>query len=121
MQDQGAAVLLHGCSGRFKPWNNPIDFKNSGTSMRLFGGLVVLGRGVYTLTGSTRMQERPMGPLLDSLKQMGITAYAQKATIARRSSSRATVAAAAIPPSIAASAASISPPCCSSPHVWKTA
>jgi 3-phosphoshikimate 1-carboxyvinyltransferase len=78
MQDQGAAVLLHGCSGRFKPWNNPIDFKNSGTSMRLFGGLVVLGRGVYTLTGSTRMQERPMGPLLDSLKQMGITAYAQK-------------------------------------------
>lgn len=77
-EDDGVTVTLHGRSGRFTPWDQPIDFNNSGTSMRLFGGLVVLGDGVYTLTGSRRMQERPMGALLDSLKQMGVTAYAQK-------------------------------------------
>ena len=46
--------------------------------MRLFGGLVVLGQGSYTLTGTRRMQERPMQPLLDSLNRMGVDARSQK-------------------------------------------
>ncbi len=69
---------LHGRNGRFAPLDSPLDFVNSGTSMRLFGGLVVLGQGSYTLTGTRRMQERPMQPLLDSLKRMGVDARSQK-------------------------------------------
>jgi 3-phosphoshikimate 1-carboxyvinyltransferase len=60
--------------GKFQPVPEAIDFCNSGTSMRLFGGLVILGRGIYTLTGTQRMCERPMQALLDSLTQMGIPA-----------------------------------------------
>jgi 3-phosphoshikimate 1-carboxyvinyltransferase len=70
-------ILVIGRHGRFQPVPGPIDFHNSGTSMRLFGGLVVLGHGDYTLTGTRRMRERPMQALLDSLIQLGVTARSQ--------------------------------------------
>ena len=70
-------ILVKGNRGRFQPVASPIDFHNSGTSMRLFGGLVVLGDGKYTLTGTRRMCERPMQALLDSLTLMGVAARSQ--------------------------------------------
>lgn len=74
--DQGPMVV-HGNHGRFEPVSGPIDFQNSGTSMRLFGALAVLGDGPYTLTGTQRMCERPMQALLDSLTQLGVRARSQ--------------------------------------------
>ncbi len=71
-------IVVHGNGGRFQPVGQPIDFRNSGTSMRLFGGLVVLGQGPYTLTGTRRMRERPMQALLDSLNQMGARARSRE-------------------------------------------
>jgi 3-phosphoshikimate 1-carboxyvinyltransferase len=44
--------------------------------MRLLAGTVVLGQGIYTLTGSERMFHRPIQPLLDSLNELGIEARA---------------------------------------------
>lgn len=67
-------ITVHGGNGRFQPVAQPIDFQNSGTSMRLFGALVVLGQGPYTLTGTRRMCERPMQALLDSLTRLGVQA-----------------------------------------------
>jgi 3-phosphoshikimate 1-carboxyvinyltransferase len=68
-------IVIHGRSGRFSPVTRPIDFRNSGTSMRLFGALAVLGEGPYMLTGTKRMCERPMQSLLDSLVQLGVPAH----------------------------------------------
>lgn len=68
-------IVIHGRSGRFSPVTRPIDFRNSGTSMRLFGALAVLGEGPYMLTGTKRMCERPMQALLDSLVQLGVPAH----------------------------------------------
>jgi 3-phosphoshikimate 1-carboxyvinyltransferase len=68
-------IVVHGQSGRFSPVTQPIDFRNSGTSMRLFGALAVLGEGPYMLTGTKRMCERPMQALLDSLVQLGVPAH----------------------------------------------
>jgi 3-phosphoshikimate 1-carboxyvinyltransferase len=70
-------ILVIGRHGRFQPVAAPIDFHNSGTSMRLFGGLAVLGDGNYTLTGTQRMRQRPMQALLDSLTRLGVTARSQ--------------------------------------------
>jgi 3-phosphoshikimate 1-carboxyvinyltransferase len=75
IDDQTGRIVLHGRSGRFDPVTRPIDFRNSGTSMRLFGALVVLGQGPYTLTGTKRMCERPMQALLNSLIQLGVPAH----------------------------------------------
>ena len=68
-------IVIHGRCGRFSPVTRPIDFRNSGTSMRLFGALAVLGEGPYMLTGTKRMCERPMQALLDSLVQLGVPAH----------------------------------------------
>jgi 3-phosphoshikimate 1-carboxyvinyltransferase len=68
-------IVIHGQNGRFSPVTQPIDFRNSGTSMRLFGALAVLGEGPYMLTGTKRMCERPMQALLDSLVQLGVPAH----------------------------------------------
>jgi 3-phosphoshikimate 1-carboxyvinyltransferase len=74
IDDRKDRFIVHGGGGRFSPVADPIDFHNSGTSMRLFGGLAVLGEGAYTLTGTRRMCERPMQALLDSLTGMGVPA-----------------------------------------------
>jgi 3-phosphoshikimate 1-carboxyvinyltransferase len=75
IDEQSDRIVIHGQSGRFSPVTQPIDFRNSGTSMRLFGALAVLGEGPYMLTGTKRMCERPMQALLDSLVQLGVPAH----------------------------------------------
>lgn len=74
IDDHSEHFIVRGNRGKFHPVSEAIDFCNSGTSMRLFGGLVILGAGPYTLTGTQRMCERPMQALLDSLTQMGVSA-----------------------------------------------
>ena len=84
LQQMGIAVQhredhieVKGAGGRLAPCNQPIYLANAGTSMRLLGGVVVLGQGRYVLTGSPRMCQRPMQALLDSLQQIGVDARSQ--------------------------------------------
>jgi len=77
MEDGADEVLVHGANGHLKPTSEPIFLGNSGTSMRLLGGLVVLGQGRYLLTGVERMCRRPIQALIDSLQLLGIAAHAQ--------------------------------------------
>lgn len=44
---------------------------NAGTAMRPLCAALCLGRGEFLLTGEPRMEERPIGPLVDSLRQSG--------------------------------------------------
>jgi 3-phosphoshikimate 1-carboxyvinyltransferase len=70
-------LIIHGGSGRFQACKKPIYLGNSGTSMRLLTGIVSIGEGVYTLTGSDRMCERPIQDLLDSLNQIHVKAMSK--------------------------------------------
>ncbi len=63
---------VQGMNGHLKPCASDIFLGNSGTSMRLLAGICVLGEGKYTLTGTPRMQERPIQDLLDGLQQIGV-------------------------------------------------
>ena len=65
-----------GASGQFKRCAEAIYLGNSGTSMRLLTALCALGNGTYRLTGSLRMQARPIQDLLDGLHQIGVPARA---------------------------------------------
>lgn len=63
-----------GFNGHPKGYDKDIYLGNSGTSMRLLTGIAALGSSLYTLTGDTRMCERPMIELLDALTMLGIHA-----------------------------------------------
>lgn len=44
---------------------------NAGTAMRPLCAALTLGKGEFTLTGEPRMEERPIGDLVDALRQLG--------------------------------------------------
>ncbi|MEA3462758.1 MAG: 3-phosphoshikimate 1-carboxyvinyltransferase [Bacteroidota bacterium] len=47
------------------------DVRHAGTSMRFLTAYFSTQPGEVTLTGSQRMKQRPIGPLVDALKQVG--------------------------------------------------
>jgi 3-phosphoshikimate 1-carboxyvinyltransferase len=86
LQQWGVAITptrrgcrVKGLGGRFLPCATPVDLVNSGTSMRLLTALAALGQGRYVLTGSPRLQQRPMRELIDALVQAGVEAEAVNA------------------------------------------
>ncbi len=48
---------------------------NAGTAMRPLCAALCLGRGSFVLTGEPRMEERPIGDLVDALRQAGADVY----------------------------------------------
>jgi 3-phosphoshikimate 1-carboxyvinyltransferase len=67
-------VIISGCNGKFPDTENTVlDLDNSGTSLRLIAPLALLCRHPVTITGSRRMQERPIGPLAQALHTLGGT------------------------------------------------
>jgi 3-phosphoshikimate 1-carboxyvinyltransferase len=60
------------------PANNADLFVgNSGTTMRFLTAMVSLGHGRYRLDGVPRMRERPIADLLDTLRQLGVSARSE--------------------------------------------
>jgi 3-phosphoshikimate 1-carboxyvinyltransferase len=56
-----------------------LDAHNSGTVFRFLAALLSISRGKYYLTGSDRMKQRPVGPLVETLAEMGAEIeYAEK-------------------------------------------
>jgi 3-phosphoshikimate 1-carboxyvinyltransferase len=50
-----------------------IDAREAGTVARFGAALAGLGSGYVTITGSPRLRERPIGPLLGALRRLGAT------------------------------------------------
>ena len=75
---QGDTIRVRGVGGRWRPVGEPIYLGNSGTSMRFFTALVALGQGVYRLTGSERLCQRPLGELLQALEQLGVQVASER-------------------------------------------
>jgi 3-phosphoshikimate 1-carboxyvinyltransferase len=69
-----ADIRVYGKAGYLQSSDAPIYLGNSGTSMRLLTAVAALGKGTYTLTGTARMQMRPIKDLLEALEQMGVRA-----------------------------------------------
>ena len=63
----GGKIPNAGTSGR------PLELfvGNAGTAARFLAALVCLGRGVYRLEGTPRMQERPQAGLFKALRELG--------------------------------------------------
>jgi 3-phosphoshikimate 1-carboxyvinyltransferase len=67
---------VHGCAGNF-PNKGSLDYPvdlflgNAGTAFRPLTAALALTGGHYTLSGVPRMHERPIGDLVDALRQAG--------------------------------------------------
>lgn len=48
-----------------------IDIKACGTAMRFLTAYFTIGKGTHTITGTARMQERPIRVLVDALRKLG--------------------------------------------------
>eukprot|EP00250_Pteridium_aquilinum_P003464 c1377_g1_i1 orf=271-1854(+) len=79
VQEDRAAkkATIVGCGGRFPVGETeqsvPLFLGNAGTAMRPLTAAVTVagGHASYTLDGVARMRERPIGDLVDGLKQLG--------------------------------------------------
>jgi 3-phosphoshikimate 1-carboxyvinyltransferase len=71
---KGEFLGVRGTGGRLSCKERGIlDMEDSGTSMRLLSSVALLCGHPVVLTGSPRMKERPLGPLMDGLVQLGGT------------------------------------------------
>jgi 3-phosphoshikimate 1-carboxyvinyltransferase len=71
--DQGS-MAIQGTAGRIANPQKEIFLGNNGTAMRLLTTVVCLGQGEYILTGTPRLLERPVQPLLEALNTLGVKA-----------------------------------------------
>ncbi len=71
LEEAPCTVTLRGCGGHIPAGEATLYCGNSGTTMRFCTALVALGMGRYTLEGTQRMYERPIGPLVDALRRLG--------------------------------------------------
>ncbi len=67
-------IVVHGRGGRLEASAAPIFLGNSGTSMRLLTAVAALAEGRSVLTGTERLQARPIQDLLEGLNQLGVAA-----------------------------------------------
>jgi len=71
VQQDGTTVIIDGLDGRLPQAPARFFMGNAGTAMRpLTAALAVLG-GDFELSGVPRMHERPIGDLVDALRQLG--------------------------------------------------
>jgi len=68
----GNEIAVTGTGGQIQNPGKAIFLGNNGTALRFLTTVVSLGRGRFTLDGESRLRERPVGPLLDTLKTLGV-------------------------------------------------
>lgn len=66
-------VIIEGNNGLLQEPHQAINVGESGTLLRLVTGLAALVQGKTVITGSKRIKERPILPLLQSLQELGTT------------------------------------------------
>lgn len=70
----GDVWVVEGTGGKIIPCDRELYLGNNGTGIRFLASVAALGEGVYRLAGSKRMEERPIGPLLEALNAWGAEA-----------------------------------------------
>lgn len=80
VEDGGTSLRVAGAAGQIPVSEADLYIGNSGTTVRFLTALVALGHGTYRLDGVPRMRERPIGDLLDALRELGVSAESELET-----------------------------------------
>lgn len=79
--DRAARTIeVAGCGGNIPGNQADLFIGNSGTSVRFLAAMLTLGQGTYRLDGTARMRERPIGDLLEGLRQLGADVASEQGT-----------------------------------------
>lgn len=70
-------MTVSGSGGRIPAPSGDLFIGNSGTTARFLAATVALGTGTYRIDGDPAMRKRPIGPLLDALRQLGVDAVSE--------------------------------------------
>lgn len=68
-------MTVSGLGGRIPATEAELFIGNAGTAARFLTAFLTLGHGEYLLDGEPRMRERPIGDLVDALRQLGATIH----------------------------------------------
>jgi len=71
LEDHGLDCIVNGCGGLFPNKEADLFMGNAGTAIRPLTAALVMQQGNYRLSGVPRMHERPIGDLVDGLRQVG--------------------------------------------------
>ena len=71
---------VDGGDGAFPATDAALFIGNSGTTARFLTAILAIGHGTYRLDGVPRMRQRPIGPLLAALRQLGVDATSEAGT-----------------------------------------
>lgn len=71
LKQDGDAVTVTGCGGKFPNRRAELFLGNAGTAMRPLASSLAFSGGEYVLDGVQRMRERPMGHLVEALNSIG--------------------------------------------------
>ncbi|NRA21809.1 MAG: 3-phosphoshikimate 1-carboxyvinyltransferase [Oceanospirillaceae bacterium] len=71
LSDNNTCCTLQGLGGSFNTSGTELFLGNAGTAMRPITAALCVGGGDYELKGDPRMYERPIGDLVDALRQLG--------------------------------------------------
>jgi 3-phosphoshikimate 1-carboxyvinyltransferase len=72
VQWEGTTIAVDGTGGALTPGPIEIHVRDSGTCARFLAPVLALGRGRYVLDGSEQLRRRPMGPMVDALRSLGV-------------------------------------------------
>src|SRR5262245_17835122 len=74
------SFTVDGVDGQFPAAEATLEIGNAGTAARFLTAAVALGRGTFVIDGSAAMRKRPIQPLLDGLKAIGVDAESREGT-----------------------------------------
>lgn len=68
---EGDTVTIEGCGGQWPNSSGELYVGSAGTVARFLPGALAISNGAWSVTGSKRMLERPLAPLLNALTEQG--------------------------------------------------
>ncbi len=73
VDDANHRIQVTGTGGRLAPGPVELHASLSGTTSRFIAAVLALGAGPFRLDGGAPLRARPMGPVLDAVRQLGAT------------------------------------------------
>jgi len=77
VEERGDGLIVEGAPSLLTP-DDVVDCRGSASTIRFMTPVAAHASGISVLTGNASLRRRPMGPLLDSLRGLGVQCYSTR-------------------------------------------